>query len=100
MYDIQEWEKRTAERIAAHLQTHVRPAIRFYLRKGGPDEEDYERVRAYALDIGSFGDAILFPDGKGNEKEHLAKLVDGVAVLSFCPGEVHLLGLDFEAAKI
>jgi hypothetical protein len=100
MDDLQEWEERTARRIVAHLQIHVPPAVRLYLRKGVPDEEDRERVRGYALDIGSFGDTILFPDGKGGEKAHLAKLVDGVAVLSFSPGGVHLLGLDFEAAKM
>jgi len=98
MDDMQEWEERTARRIVAHLQIHVPPAIRFYLRKGGPDEED--RVRGYALDIGSFGDTILFPDRKGSEKAHLAKLVDGVAALSFSPRGVHLFGLDFEAAKM
>ncbi len=100
MDDMQEWEERTARRIVAHLQIHVPPAIRFYLRKGGPDEEDQERVRDYALDIGSFGDTILFPDRKGSEKAHLAKLVNGVAVLSFSPGGVHLLGLDFDASNM
>jgi hypothetical protein len=100
MDDMKEWEERTARRTAAHLQAHVPPAIRLYLKKGGPNEEDFGRVRSYAPDIGSFGDAILFPNGKGNEKAHLEKLVDGVAVLSFCPGGVHLLGIDFDAAKM
>jgi hypothetical protein len=50
--------------------------------------------------IGAFGDVILYPTGNGSEQPHLEKLVDGVAVLAFCPGGVHLFGLDFEAVKL
>lgn len=97
---MNEWEERTRARLRARLECGVEPAIRAYLRQGGPSDEDYARVRGYATDIGAFGDVILYPDGKGGEEPHLEKLVDGVAVLAFCPGGVHLFGLDFEAAKI
>jgi hypothetical protein len=100
MDDAKEWEERTGRRLRTRLQRDVPPAIRAYLRQGGPSDEDYARIRGYATAIGAFGDVILYPDGKGSEEPHLEKLVDGVAVLSFCPGGVHLYGLDFEAAKI
>ncbi|SRR5579884_2722335 len=97
---MNEAQERTRRRLRTRLQRDVPPTIRAYKRQGGPSSEDYERIRGYATDIGAFGDVILYPDGKGSEEPHLEKLVDGVAVLSFCPGGVHLYGLDFEAAKM
>jgi hypothetical protein len=95
-----EWEERTKMRLRERLRREVPPAIRTYLKQGGPNEEDYARVRGYATDLGAFGDIILYPPGNGSEQPHLEKLVDGIAVLAFCPGGVHLFGLDFDAAKI
>ena len=100
MPDLNDWELRTAMRLRAHLQAHVPPRIRYYLGKDGPSAQDVERVREYATDLGTFGDIILFPDGKGKDKPHLEKLVDGVAVLSFCPLGVTLFGLHFDAANL
>lgn len=97
---MNDWEQRMYHRLRARLQRDVPTAIRNYLSTGGPCDEDCERVRAYAHDLGTFGDVLLFPDGKGNDEPHLKKLVDGVAALAFCPGGIHLFDLHFDAARI
>ena len=98
MDEMHAWEERTRKRLRSRLQRDVPLAVREYRRHGGPSEEDYARVRNYATDLGAYGDIILYPDGKGSEEPHLQKLVDGVAVLSFCPSGVRLYGLTFDAA--
>jgi hypothetical protein len=99
MYTMMEdWEQRTSMRLRAHLQAQVPSRIRYYLGKDGPSEEDLERVRSYATDLGTYGDLILFPNG--NDKPYLEKLVDALAVLAFCPGGVTVFGLHFDATKM
>lgn len=100
MRDLNDWELRTAMRLRAHLQARVPLLMRFYRRKGGPDEKDLERVRGYAKVIGEFGDLILFPDGKGKDKDLLEKLAEGVAVLSFAPLGVTVFGLHYDASEL
>jgi hypothetical protein len=101
MYDMQEWEERTRSRIRAHLERCVPPLIRRFKRAGGPRDEDYTRVRSYARYLGEHGDDILFPGArKGNDTEAMDKLVEGVAVLAFCPGGVRIFGLEYDATKI
>src|SRR5690348_17295153 len=94
---MNETEERTRRRLRTRLQRDVPPAIRAYKWQGGPSSEDYERVRGYAC---AFGEVILYPDGKGSEEPLLQKLVDGVAVLSFCPGGIRLFGIEFEADTV
>ncbi len=86
-----------AELLALHLQAFVPLRIREYEAVGGPDECDFGRVRnVYPPEIGSHGDALLYQD-----KKHTARimdmLVDGLAVLAFCPGGVIAFGCHFEA---
>ena len=51
--------------------------------------------------MGEHGDDILFPKAnKGNETEAMDKLVEGIAVLAFCPGGIRIFGLEYDATKI
>lgn len=80
-----------------HLQTMVSICIHDYAQQGGPSEEDYARIRnLYPTEIGSHGDAIQFRE-KGQTARMIDMLVDGLAVLAFCPGGVTAFGLHFEA---
>jgi hypothetical protein len=92
------WAEATQRRLRAHLQAHVPQAIRDYLEKGGPNQEDYDRIQTFATEIGAHGDVILFPDGKGGEKPYLAMMVDSAAVAAFSPGGIRLFGLAYDAA--
>jgi hypothetical protein len=83
------------QRLRVHLQRNVPSQIRSYLRRGGPTDEDRERVRGYCDDIGSYGDIMLYPDGSGSERVYMDELVDGVAVAAFSPGGIRCFGLDF-----
>jgi hypothetical protein len=84
------------EVLRMYLETMVSLRIHDYLEKGGPSDYDYERVRAeYPQYLGSHGDAILFKE-KGVTSYAITVLVDGLAVLSFCPGGVTLFGMHFE----
>jgi hypothetical protein len=73
--------------------------VREILESGGVTNLMFERARAYAIEIGSHGDAILFPV-KRKTREMMGKLVDGVAVLSFAPGGITIFGLHFDAEEL
>lgn len=93
-------EGRRLEQLRAHLLVHVPPRIRYYQGMDGPNEQDLAQMHTYARSLGARGDLILFPDGQGKEAEVMEYLVDGVAILSFFPGGVHLFGLFFDAASL
>lgn len=101
MNDMQGWEERTRSRIRAHLERRVPPLIRCLKRAGGPRDDDYARASSYARSLGEHGDDVLFPKAsKGNETEAMDKLVEGVAVLAFCPGGIRIFGLEYDATVV
>ena len=60
---------------------------------GGPTDADIIACRAFADDLGSHGDVLLFGSKKKGETADLFnRLARAIAVLSFCPGGVHLFG--------
>ncbi len=101
MYDVQEWEARTRSHIKVHLEQCVPLVIRRYKQAGGPRDEDHARAHSYALYLREHDEDILFPKtNKGNETEAMDKLVEGIAVLAFCPGGIRIFGLEYDATKI
>lgn len=79
-----------------HLELCVPLRIDDYCSKGGPSDLDYERIRAeYPQYLGSHGDAVLYRE-KNTTSRAVTVLVDGLAVLSFCPGGVTMFGMHFE----
>jgi hypothetical protein len=85
--------------IQAHLEATVPAVIWEIEERGGITEADYERVRAYAIYIGSHGDAILY-HVKGQTGPAMSKLVESIAVLSYCPGGITTFGLHFDGPEI
>jgi hypothetical protein len=84
------------ELLLMHLEAMVPLRIHDYLEKGGPSDLDFERIQAeYPQYLGSHGDAVLYRE-KGTSGRAITVLVDGLAVLSFCPGGVTIFGLHFE----
>jgi hypothetical protein len=85
--------------IAASAAVALR--IRELERDGGPTEGERERVRAFGRELGSRADVLMMGGGKPGEVEELfAKLVDGLAVLAFCPGGVKFAGEHFAAGPM
>ena len=80
-----------------HLEVAVPLAIHDLLQIGGPSDWHFSRAREYAWDIGEGGDALLYRV-KGKTSEMMGKLIEGLAILAFCPGGVDFLGLHFEAS--
>jgi hypothetical protein len=80
-----------------HIETLVPLAIEEYRLSGGPSEHDFARIRnVYPTEIGSHGDALLYREKKQTARM-VNMLVDGLAVLAFCPGGVTTFGCHFEA---
>lgn len=96
---MNEWESRTFHHIQTHLATAVPLLIIELISQGGPTDFHYRRVREHGRYIAEHGDAIMFYQ-KGTSSEAMTRLVEGIAVLSFCPGGVHIFGLEFDASKI
>jgi hypothetical protein len=84
-----------------HVETMVPLRIHDYLKcPGGIDEQRFEYARnVLAWDIAEQGDTLLYRV-KGKSAEMINKLVEGLAILSFCPGGVTFLGIHFEAADM
>ena len=82
------------ELLPIHLQMAVPLRIAELEANGGPTKEDFCRVREYAADFGSRGDAILF-HVKGETAEMVNRLVDSIAVMAFVPGGISVFGLEF-----
>lgn len=96
---IDPYEAHVKSLIQAHLDCTVPLAIARLRAGGGPTEEDFARVRAYASYLGSNGDALLY-HVKGKTGQAMDVLVDAVAVLAFCPGGIRLYGLSFNESGI
>jgi hypothetical protein len=67
--------------------------------RGGPNEEDFARVRGYASYLGANGDALLY-HVKGKTGQVMDVLVDAVSVLAFCPGGISIYGISFNESGI
>jgi hypothetical protein len=76
------------------LQATVPLRIAELAEAGGATEDDIARVKGYASDFGTDGDALLFPR-EGKTAEMAGKLVDALAVLAFQPGGVRFAELHF-----
>jgi hypothetical protein len=102
----------TAFLLRLHLQLCVPLRIADLRARGGPDHSDYARLRGYLVptdpvqEDGSGGihsllcagaEAILFRTEQGKSAEWVSKLVDAIAVLSFCPGGIDIFGLRWES---
>lgn len=87
--------------IATHLSATVPFLIWELKAKGGPSEQDYDRVRPYALEFGAHGDNLLFQSKKrGETADVMNKLVEAMAVMAFVPGGVKAFGLYYNASGI
>jgi hypothetical protein len=68
--------------------------------RGGPDDTDYERVRAFAPVLAERGDRLLHGSRVPGETADLFnRLADALAVLAFLPGGVRAFGRHWEAGK-
>ncbi len=96
---MDEWQARTYELIQAHLDAMVPSLIRELLEQGGPTEYHYQRLREHGRYLAEHGDAILFHQ-QGTTSEAMNRLVEGLAILAFCPGGIRVFGCEFDASKI
>jgi hypothetical protein len=99
-----EHERRRREILRVHLQLHVPSRIHYYLCRGGPDAEDYDRCSDYREALCSRGELLVYPDeagktGREQYQELLEHLVDTFAVLAFSPGGITLFGAHFDATQ-
>ncbi len=96
---MDEWQARTYGLIQAHLDAAVPLLIRELLEEGGPTDYHYQLVREHGRYLAEHGDAILYPQ-KGTTSEAMNRLVEGVAILAFCPGGIRLFGCEFDARRM
>ncbi len=93
-----------------HVETCVPLMVYEILRSGGIDERHLARAKEHGQAIAEHGDALLYREGTTRNKEGqinnigtaemVNKLVEGLAILSFCPGGVTFLGLHFDASEM
>ena len=81
-----------------HLEAMVPLAIQEIVRSGGITDEHINRARGIAWDVAEHGDILLYKSNKKGESARMMnKLVEGLAILSFCPGGVIFAGLHFKS---
>lgn len=68
-----------------------------YRAAGGPTDDDRERARRAAQVVAEKGDVLQYRGRSGEAAAVFNALVDGLAVLAFCPGGVRFCGHHFEA---
>jgi len=96
---MDEWQARTYGLIQTHLDATVPSLIRELLEGGGPTDYHYQRLREHGCDLAEHGDAILFAQ-PGKTSEAMNRLVEGIAILAFCPGGIRVFGCEFDARQM
>lgn len=85
--------------IQVHLEAGVPEEIYRIERNSGISTADFERVRDNALYLAAHGDAILYHT-KGKSAPAMTRLIESIAVLSYCPGGITTFGLHFDGQAI
>ena len=79
--------------LAVSLLAAVPLRIMAIKERGGLNEGDIARARQIGQLIVEKGDILLFGGGKKGDPAHLHnELAEGIAILSFVPGGVHIFG--------
>ena len=83
------------------LEAAVNLRVAELVRRGGPADADFTRLREVLADRIAGGADVLFrkayPGEKGKFGEMFRDLTDALSVMAFCPGGVAILGLHFQA---
>ena len=67
------------------------------IKKGGPTDEDLERIHIFLKDLGEHGTDLYFPGNrKGATTDRFEQIVEAIAVLSFSPGGLTVFGKHYE----
>jgi len=86
--------------LKTHLEAMVPLAIQTIKDSGGITDEHINRARSIAWEIAEHGDIILYKsDKKGETAKRINQLVEGLAILAFCPGGVTFMGLHFSSER-
>lgn len=83
--------------LVEHLALSVPMRIDEFAKRGGPTEDDFERISGYTLDLGERGDVLLYGEKSGEPAELANKVADALAVMAFVPGGVEAFGMCFVA---
>ncbi len=81
------------------LEASVRLEIEGLRKRGGPSPRDYETAREFADVLACDGDSLLFLN-PGKTRKVFAGLARALAVASFCPGGITVMGIRFEAKDV
>ena len=66
--------------------------------RGGPIEDDFNRVRACSQVLAEKADVLMFGSKvKGEAASLFNRLADALAVMAFVPGGVHFHGMHFQS---
>jgi hypothetical protein len=67
------------------------------MKKGGPTDEDLDRIHVFLKDLGEHGTDLYFPGNrKGSTTDRFEQIVEAVAILSFSPGGLTVFGRHYE----
>jgi hypothetical protein len=87
--------------LSISLSASVPLRILEIIRAGGPTEADYERIASYTDDLLANGADLFFRSaGKGATAERFNQVTDALAVLSFQPGGIDVLGMHFNGSEM
>jgi hypothetical protein len=79
------------------LSTAVPIRMLRLIQRGGPEDEDFERVHRYVQDFVERGTDLFFPSGlEGVKADRFEQVVDAIAVLAFCPGGLTIFGEHYQ----
>ncbi len=70
--------------------------------RGGPTQEEWDRITNFAETLAFQGEVLMFGDKKqpGRQAHLFNRLAQSIAVMSFLPGGVTTFGEHWEASKI
>lgn len=84
--------------LAFFLMLSVPLRVMEYKRRGGPQDEDFDRVRGFAQVLAEKGDRLLYKSDVPGETADIAnRTADAIAVMSFLPGGITLFGEHWES---
>lgn len=94
-------EETTPSLLVTALSAAVPLRILELCKRGGPNDEDLARVKAYQKDLSEHGEDLFFRSKKpGGSAERFNQTADTIAVLSFCPGGIRIFGERYDGREM
>jgi hypothetical protein len=91
--------RETEDLLRTALAAAVPICIHDLQRRGGANEDDFARARAFSWKLAEHGDDLQYGGKPGIAAKLFQGVAENIAVLAFCPGGITFLGMHFEAKE-